>query len=332
MMKKLFLFAVLFVSCAQAAETIGVRTFHYQDEKRGRPVSMEVWYPIDQDGAPGPVEEDVWIHPKESRDAPISNALSQYPVVILSHGNQGDRRERSWLAEMLVKSKFVVASVDHFGNTRQTFNPMLSMKFWERPRDVSFALDRLFEESFFQGRIDSKRVGFSGYSLGGMTGLALAGGVVDQVEHVVQAIKARLKDVPAALIDRIDFSEATARLGDPRIKAYFLIAPANFLYSAKALQKIKAPIGLVLSVDDEVLPHKEHSYFILQNLIPKKLKVFRKGLSHFAFLNPTSEMGKNWLPAKICNDPLGCKRSQIHKEVGSMASQFFLETLSDRPN
>ena len=145
-----------------AADSIGVRTFHYQDEKRNRPVSVELWYPVDQDLAAAPAEEDVWLHPQESRDAALSTAQSHYPLIILSHGNKGDRRERSWLAAMLVKARFVVAAVDHFGNTRKTFNPLLSMKFWERPRDVSFALDQLERETFLQGHIDWDRVGFSG--------------------------------------------------------------------------------------------------------------------------------------------------------------------------
>jgi len=322
------LWLLLLAWTLHAADSIGVRTFHYQDDKRNRPVSVELWYPVDQDLTVAPAEEDVWLHPQESRDAALSTAHSQYPLIILSHGNQGDRRERSWLAEMLVKAKFVVAAVDHFGNTRKTFNPLLSMKFWERPRDVSFALDQLEKEPFLQGHIDWEKVGFSGYSLGGMTGLALAGSVVEKKEQVVEAIKARMKDVPAALIEQVDFSQATGKFHDPRIKAFFLIAPANFLYSGKALSKIAAPLGLVLSVDDEVLPHKDHAYFILRHVVPRKLKVFRHGISHFAFLNPTSEFGKNWLPPKICNNPAKCVRSKIHHEVGKFGVQFFLEMLS----
>ncbi len=327
MLRSFWLFAFCFASIAHAAESIGVRTFHYEDAKRARPIAVELWYPIDDNIAPTPAESDIWVHPQESRGSPLSSRQKTYPLILMSHGNQGDRRERSWLAEALVKANFVVASVDHFGNTRTTYNPLVSMRFWERPRDVSFALDKVLAESFLHERIDVTRIGFTGYSLGGMTGLALAGGVAETAEQVIKAIRARLKEIPSEAFAKIDFSESTRRLSDSRIRSFFLIAPANFIYSASALKKIKAPLGLVVSVDDEVLKHEEHSYAIIVNAIPRKLKVFRRGISHFAFLNKTSEAGNGWLPPKICKDPANCDRAEIHREVGAFAVNFFLDTL-----
>ena len=54
--------------------SIGVKTLHYQDLKRNRPVIVEFWYPTDETSFPAIdlSEESVWIHPKESRNAPLS--------------------------------------------------------------------------------------------------------------------------------------------------------------------------------------------------------------------------------------------------------------------
>lgn len=325
MLRILWLLAI--VSIVHAADLIGVRTFSYEDTARGRPITVELWYPVDEQASATPQEADIWIHPQESRDAPLSAKLERYPLVMMSHGNQGDRREGSWLAAALVKAGFIVASVDHFGNTRTTYNPLLSIKFWERPQDVSFALDRVLAEPFLTSRVDATRIGFTGYSMGGMTGLALAGGVPETKEQVIRAIQARLKDIPSEALAMIDFSPATTKLADSRIRAFFLIAPANFIYTPSSLKQIKAPLALVASVDDEVLKHEEHSYAIIVNTIPRKLKMFRRGISHYAFLNKTSEAGKGWLPAKICRDPNGCDRGEIHREVGAFAVKFFLDSL-----
>lgn len=89
----------------------------------------------------------------------------------MSHGHRGDRRERSWLAEHLAKNGFLVAAVEHYGNTFSNYNPLISIRFWERPVDVSFSIDQLLADPFLKNRIDAARIGFVGYSMGGMTGL-----------------------------------------------------------------------------------------------------------------------------------------------------------------
>src|SRR3990167_2365979 len=151
---------------------LAVRTLHYGDENRQRPVIVELWYPTEQTGPFETGSDAIWVHPQEIRDAPFASLPSKCPLILMSHGNRGDRRERSWLAASLVRKGFVVAAVEHYGNSRTTYNPMLTMQFWERPRDVVFALDQLSADASMQEMVDFQKVGFVGYSLGGMTGLA----------------------------------------------------------------------------------------------------------------------------------------------------------------
>lgn len=311
-------------------ESIGVRTFQYQDVLRKRPVAVELWYPIDVSVNPAEVVEDLYLHPKESRGAQLSSALKKYPLVLMSHGHGGDRRDRSWLAERLVKANFIVASVEHHGNSRAHFDPILTLKYWDRAKDVIFALDQILDEPFLKGKIDLGQIGFTGYSLGGMTGLALAGCTVEKMEDLVDENREVLAGFPPEALKLVDFSEASSPHSEPRIKALLLLAPANFLYKPEALKNIRVPVGLVSAINDEVLPHARHAYPIIQHVVPVKLKVLRKEISHFTFLNQISALGKKVLPAKHQTDPECCSRSAIHKEVGDFAVDFFREVFSKK--
>jgi predicted dienelactone hydrolase len=72
-----------------------------------------------------------------------------------------------------------------------------------RPRDLSFLLDRLFAfngeaGNVFAGAIDTARVGASGHSFGGFTVFALAGGAGQPGSFTDPRIRAILPQAPAA--------------------------------------------------------------------------------------------------------------------------------------
>ncbi len=308
------------------ANQIGVRTLKYFDAKRSRPIVVELWYPTDQ-----PIdetlqgEESVWIHPLEVRNSPLSELSLKYPLIVMSHGHRGDRRERSWLAEHLAKNGFAVAAVEHHGNTFANYNPLISIRFWERPLDISFAIDQLLTDSFLQNRIDAKHIGFVGYSMGGMTGLALAGAVADNVKEIILREQARNKEVTSEMIEQIDFSGSRKNYNEPRIKAMLLICPATFVYPTDTLQKIKVPTALVAAVEDEILPHKDHALRIIRHLKAVKMQMMNQNVTHYTFLNRVSDLGKKIFHKRSVNDPPGCDRLSIHHKVGVFAVQFFKE-------
>lgn len=309
-----------------ASEAIGVRTFEYVDKRRGRPVLVEFWYPTDRVETLDRPRDTVWIHPKETRDAPISKIASRYPLILMSHGHRGDRRERSWLADILVRNGFLVASIEHYGNTWNHYSPLISARFWERAKDISFALDQLLKEVNLKDQIDASRIGFVGYSLGGMTGLALAGAQARNTKELFMKHE-QAKEFTQAQIDQIDFAEADKDYKEPRIQSMLLICPAIFVYSSETLKQIKIPIGLVAAINDEVLPHKDHAYKIIKHIVPYRLKIMRKEISHYTFLNRITETGQELLKKGIKDDPPCCDRGSIFQEVGSFAIDFFRETL-----
>ena len=312
---------------AQNDIKLGVKTIEYQDEARNRPVIVELWYPTKQTEPFDTPSDQGWIHPKEIRNAEMSHESSPYPLLLMSHGHRGDRRERSWLADLLVKEGYIVASIDHHGDTRSTFNPLLSLCFWDRALDISFALTQLSKENSANRWFDPKKIGFIGYSLGGMTGLALAGAKAQNVQKIAEKIVKNYREISPKILDGVDFSIAETSYLEPRIQAILLICPAAFVYPEASLKQIKTPIGLIAAIGDEVLPHKHHSYQIIKYAIPKKLKVMRKEISHYSFLNRVSEFGHKVFHPNVRSDPPCCDRAQIHREAGRFVIDFFNDLL-----
>jgi len=71
------------------------------------------------------------------------------------------------------------------GKSDADFLPQGFARVWERPQDLSIMVDRLLDDPIFGPRIDLRRVGAAGFSIGGYTALALAGGMLDL--HALQA-------------------------------------------------------------------------------------------------------------------------------------------------
>lgn len=302
---------------------IGVHTFEYADANRNnRPVVVEVWYPTFESGPYDTPEDPIWVHPKEIRD--VIPSAGKHPMIMMSHGYRGDRRDRSWLAEYLVSQGYIVASVEHHGNAWRSYNPLLSMRFWDRSKDISFAISRLLKESFLKRKIDRRRIGFIGYSLGGLTGLALAGAKAKNVKSVIKKLKDSVQEVDDTTFERLDFKEAYGSYYDRRIKAMVLLSPAVFVFPSESLEKIRVPVALVASEKDEVLPHKEHGYKLIRSLGNAKLKILRNA-SHYVFLNRVSDIGKDFIRPEMQTEAIQMDRLKVHKEVGEFVVNFFKE-------
>ena len=120
--------------------------------------------------------------------APVADDEPGYPVLICSHGRGGYRQENTWLIEELVSHGYIVAAIDHpyaasgviFPDGRRaTFDPrMLDRTFVDGKipylaQDAIFTLSRLgmlnrFDpKGILTGRVDVRRVGIFGLSLGG---------------------------------------------------------------------------------------------------------------------------------------------------------------------
>jgi dienelactone hydrolase len=179
---------------------VGVRTFNWHDSARDRPLTVEVWYPTTdahrgQDvaeatrdtydlipGCPPGWQEAV-------RDA--APRAGRSPLVIFSHGYGAHRRQSTFFCTHLASHGYVVAAMDHTGNTVfETIQAMMAAQMGEPPPDpavelaklmpvrapdVTFVIDQLLAgKAEGVAAIDGERIGMSGHSFGGWTTLMAA--------------------------------------------------------------------------------------------------------------------------------------------------------------
>jgi len=150
---------------------VGVRTLTLVDTSRPTPprgsepgtsertLITEVWYPIAQGGL------------TPLRDAPVA-AGSPLPLVVDSPGLIDYREGRSYYAIALASRGYVVASPDFpvTGGRAPGNHDIRDVA--NQPGDVSFVIDDLLRrEEWLHDRIARRRIGVSGYSLGGLTTL-----------------------------------------------------------------------------------------------------------------------------------------------------------------
>jgi dienelactone hydrolase len=184
---------------------VGVRSADLTDASRSRHLSVELWYPAEASFAGKDTDEEGMDHydllpgfpPQRQaavRDAtPANPGHAKFPIVLFSHGFGGHRRQSTFLCTHFASHGYVVAAVDHTGNTildmaQMTLQvmmgepmpdpePMVRELIVARPADISFVLDKLLagELGIPADSLDADRIGMAGHSFGGWTTLRVAG-------------------------------------------------------------------------------------------------------------------------------------------------------------
>ena len=175
------------------------------------------------------------------------------------------------------------------------------------------------------------RIGFSGHSFGGWTGVSLAGGRYDPRRQRAFCEAAKTRDFYCAGTLKDDIAGIpTADAGDSyrdhRIKAFYLMAsgPAQG-FIPESLASITAPVFVDTAQSDDVLePHANSSALARQ--IPGAREVMRP-IGHFAYapecVAPIPEPAK-----QLCADPPGIDRGVLHRQIAQDAIEFFNSHLS----
>lgn len=335
MIRTLMLLTVLFFTNLLAAEecaqgencSVGVKTFVFFDKSRERPIITEVYYPPGREAPHLEPSSNNFRLLKEVRNAPIPKSSSKMPLIILSHGHQGDRFQHAWLQEFLAANGYIVAVPDHYGNTSYMQRAEDSLKRWDRPKDITFLIDRLLETPSLKALVDPTRIGFIGYSHGGLTGVWLAGGIARDYptpDMATSPLDELDEGTTQAIIEAIDFEKAGKTYEDKRVKAAFLMAPSyGKAFDAAGLSPIEIPMTIVTTAEDQVTPFSENAKFYVENIKSAALKVLPGKAGHYVYLNATGEGGKNRLPLELTQDDPAVNRYEVHEEIATKALKFF---------
>ncbi|MGD1854836.1 MAG: alpha/beta hydrolase [Leptolyngbyaceae cyanobacterium] len=207
---------------------------------------------------------------------PDQAALEDAPLVVLSHGFAADRQFLTYIGKHLASHGFTVAAVEHVGSNVEALNNtpldptaveepsriLPASEFLDRPRDVSYILDRLVwmeqVSPTLNGKFDPEQAVLIGHSLGGYTGFALAGAQLDL--SALPAFCDSLTPVGLSPADwlqcaAVDLPEMTADLSDDRIVQVIAMNPlVGRLFGRKGLSDVAVPSIILTGTKDGVTP------------------------------------------------------------------------------
>lgn len=306
-----------------------------------RPLATTVWYQTPDNSVESEWNVGVFHFGRNALNAPFSDTQKR-PLIILSHGTGGSAAQLSWLAERLVGAGFLVAGVNHHGNTaaEETSWPHGFVLPAERARDISVLIDQLLGDEVIAPHIDTNRIGAAGFSIGGYSALASAGAHLKVVDRQSRCENDSDNPVcrlpPEAGFTEADirvlassdgtFKEALVRdehpVRDPRIRAVYAIAPAFLsLMKKQDFSLFNVSTRVVLAENDQQIMLSETLNAVSES-IPDAVTVTIPDAGHYSFLAPCSSRGKIFVSA-LCRDSSRIDRNEVHDRIGLDAAKFF---------
>ncbi|MCP3104696.1 dienelactone hydrolase family protein [Myxococcus sp. K15C18031901] len=313
-------------ACATGTRGVGYRELTMKDPVGGGPMKGVVFYPSPRSS--GAVDHDL-ARVEASQD--LEPEPGRHPLVLVSHGHGGTRWGHSDLATALARRGFVVAALDHAGNTYGDNERAGSDEVWlGRALQVRALLDSVLGDAVMGPRVDPARVGAMGFSMGGYTVLLLAGAVpdLDRFEPACALEVNRQSELCTDLseVRRTNRPELRAT-AEPRVRAVFSMAPVGIPFDARGLRDVTVPVRLYAAEEDVVLPISSNAVNVRDSLPrpPEYTTLPRAG--HYVFLAPCREKMVAVVP-ELCVDPTGVDRVKLHQQLADDAERFFRRTLT----
>ena len=273
-------------------------------------------------------------------------------LIVISHGTASTELGFATLAQALARNGYLVASVEHAGDTWRdpSMRATPGRYFAERPRQASRVIDTVLADPQWRARLalgaggDERQplIGALGHSAGGYTVLALAGGkpVLSrlrthcELEAAQDPVLCKLShsiaiggaSVPANKGDKGD----TARDGqeepvqaDPRVRAVMALAPMGVAFSASSLASITVPVAIYAGEKDTFLVPRFHAQWIMQNMRGANTTMqLVPNAGHYAFMNtPTMDLPSP--DGSVARDPQGFDRAAFLDRLAQESVAFF---------
>ncbi len=322
-------FAVIAVIApAHAAETpypVGLKQIEFADGDRQ--IALAVFYPAAlSDNLAKPTGLPFFTNLDLYRDAGL--ATGRHPLVMFSHGRGSNPLQYAWFAQTLAAHGYIVAGLYHYrANTYDQTIAYLANKLWQRPRDISLAIDFLLKDQVWGNAIDAQKIGVAGHSQGGFTSLWIGGAKVNEDKFLAfQKGWKNNQQVPAYLRNALPLDPSPALdVRDKRIKAAFAMAPGiikAFGMDEAGLGQMSIPAYITVGARDTQTPAAENGAFAAEHIPGAKLVIIPGAVDHEIFVNECDDEGRDEFP-EACIDAPGVDRHAIHAEVGAAALEFF---------
>lgn len=306
--------------------SVGFTFLEMVDPLTHKPLKGIVWYPPSAEQLQGRAELGPYVLEAE-RDVAVR--AGRFPLVVISHGHAGSRFGHRDLAEHLARAGFVVAAVEHAGdswNDQSAFGTERAM--YGRPAQVSTLIDAVVAHPTLGEHVSAERVGVVGFSAGGYTALTLLGAVPDWnlLGPYCQRHPTDAEICEAA--QGKTFAPPTKSLADPRIVAGYVMAPLALVFaSPHAFDAVTAPVFLAEAEKDPVLLPDENAAVVGKHLASLGHHEVVSGAGHYVFLAPCSEAMANNAPV-LCDDPVGVDRRAVHQLINRQVEQLFRSNLT----
>jgi predicted dienelactone hydrolase len=296
---------------------VEVSNLNFTDQKRDRTVPVDIYW--------------------SSANTPDK------PLVVFSHGLGSSRRELRYLAEHLASYGYVVAAVEHPGSNQQNtnlgiagYNEILKpQELLERPRDISFVLDQLTQvnqktDNPLQGKLATQKVMVVGYSFGGGTALALAGGEF-QLEFLKDRCTRNLTTLSLGQFAQCvskDLPENNYQFRDERIKSAIALNPTtSLLFGDNGLTKVQVPTLILSNSSDKISTAIKEQITAFAKIPTQKWLVGVIGGTHLSVKDPSTifdSQGKSTIPlieGEVVGDKAKDVRNFVKAVTLAMAAQ-----------
>ncbi len=300
---------------------VGLKQIEFTDGDRH--IALAMFYPAAlTDKSATPTGLPFFINLHLYRDAAL--AEGRHPLVMLSHGRGSNPLLYAWFAQTLAAQGYIVAGLYHYrANSYDQTIAYLANKLWQRPRDISLAIDFLLKDPAWGQAIDAR--GSASPAIRKAASPRFGSAAPRSMRTNILAFQKGWKNnqaVPAHLRDELPLDPAPALdVSDKRIKAAFAMAPGII----KAFGMDEA--GLAPMTSRPTSPsaratrrrrrrrtaHSPPSIF----RAPSSSSFPASSTTRSSSMNATTK-GRDEFP-EACIDAPGVDAPAIHKDVGAAA-------------
>ena len=330
-MKRLAVAASMLCCLSQPVPAAGVGFSRIQvaDPMGGR-MQVSIWYPAVR---PSTIVRIGSFSFAATRDAQLANG--QFGLVVLSHGTGGSDLGHRNVAIALARAGIIAAAPLHpRDNYRDRSGLGHRVVMAGRPRQLSSVIDDLLNRRDWRDRIDRRRIGAFGFSLGGYTVLAASGAEPDFAR--IRPHCARAPEDPFCNIAGRRSGAANlgvqAGLTDQRVCAAVVADPVAVPFSDAALARIKVSHVQVWRPETEnVLLSSAHASRVVRQLNsrpgrPIVREIVVQKAQHYSFLAPFPKALRSSLPPELVSDAPEFDRVRFQSQFAIDVAKFFSQS------